>query len=46
VWGNLERIKDYELILLKGHLYIEMILTVVLGRTNVNEIDDLSFFKK
>ena len=46
VWGNLDRVKDYELILLKGHLYLEMILTVVLNRMNVEEIDNLSFFKK
>ena len=46
VWGNLDRVKDYELILLKGYLFIEMILTVVLERKDELDVGDLSFYKK
>lgn len=46
VWGNLDRFKDIELILLKGHLYLETTMSIVLERFEVEEIDNKSFYKK
>ena len=40
IWGNLDREKNVELVLLKGHLYLDLILYTV-----VND-EELSFYGK
>ena len=46
VWGSLEKKKDLESILLKGHLLIEMIIDRVLSKNGVEKYEDFSFFRK
>lgn len=46
VWGNLSSQKDLESILLKGHLYIEVVLEVVLKRNELKISDNFSFYRK
>lgn len=45
VWAKLSSIREVELILLKGHLYLEVALSVVLSRNDLNN-DNFSFHKK
>ena len=37
VWGSLEKKRDIETILLKGHLLLEMILDMILLRNGVDD---------
>lgn len=46
VWGHLDSEKNLELILLKGHLLLEIILEGVLRRSNVTEFENYSFHRK
>lgn len=46
VWGHLDSKTDLELILLKGHLLLEIILDTTLKRNNVINCDNLSFHRK
>jgi len=46
VWGHLNSKKDLELILLKGHLLLEIILDTVLKRSNIIECEGYSFHRK
>ncbi len=45
-WGQLSNKKEYESILLKGHLIIEMALENKLERYDLNKLQKLSFFAK
>jgi len=46
VWGHLESQTNLELILLKGHLLLEIILETVLKRNNILDCENYSFHKK
>ncbi len=46
VWVNLDRKKDLELILLKGHLILERILDSILEVNNLKNINNFSFHSK
>jgi len=46
VWGHLNSKYDLELILLKGHLLIEIMLESVLKRSNINDCENYSFHRK
>ena len=46
VWGNLHSKNNIELIVLKGHLYIETILNISLSRNNLDYSEDFSFYRK
>lgn len=46
VWANLDRKKDLELILLKGHLIIEFLLENLLTNNGLQNCKKNSFFKK
>ena len=46
VWANLDRESNVELILLKGHLFIEVLLNYVLIENGLNEHADYSFYRK
>lgn len=46
VWGHLDSKTDLELILLKGHLLLEIILDITLKRNNIINCDNLSFHRK
>lgn len=46
VWGHLSSKNDLELILLKGHLLLEIILGTVLKRSNNIEYENYSFHRK
>lgn len=46
VWGSLEKKRDIETILLKGHLLLEMILDMILLRNGVNDCRAFSFYRK
>jgi len=45
-WANLDKLTELELILLKGHLHIEIIIDTVLSENGIRNCEDLSFFKK
>jgi len=46
VWANLNKKKDLELILLKGHLILEIFMDNLLENNNQEHYKDLSFFGK
>lgn len=46
VWGHLQSKTDLELILLKGHLMLEIALETCLKRSGLEGIDNYSFHKK
>ena len=46
VWGHLQSKTDLELILLKGHLLLEMTIETSLKRHDINDIENFSFYKK
>jgi len=46
VWGHLDSKTDLELILLKGHLLIEMVIDTALGRCAKQNYKNYSFYKK
>ncbi len=46
IWANLDKIAELELVLLKGHLHIEIIIDTVLSENGIKNCDDLSFYKK
>jgi hypothetical protein len=46
VWGHLNSKNDLELILLKGHLLLEIILEIVLTRSSIINCEDYSFYRK
>lgn len=46
VWGHLDSKTDLELILLKGHLLIEMVIDTTLGRSSIDNYKNYSFYKK
>lgn len=46
VWGHLDSKTDLELILLKGHLLIEMVIDTALGRCTKQNFRNYSFNKK
>lgn len=46
IWVNLDKLTDLELILLKGHLCLEVIIDDVLSENKINNYKDLSFYKK
>lgn len=46
VWGSLEKKRDLETILLKGHLLLEMILDMILLRNYVDDCRAFSFYRK
>lgn len=46
VWGHLDSEKNIEMILLKGHLLLEVSLETALKRNSIIFDDDYSFFRK
>jgi hypothetical protein len=46
VWGSLDDKRDLEIILLKGHLLLEMILGLILSRNGFYNCNDYSFYRK
>ena len=46
VWGHLDNKKDLDLILLKGHLLLEVVLDTALTRMDANDPKNLSFYRK
>ncbi|MFW0714435.1 hypothetical protein [Pedobacter sp. N23S346] len=46
VWGHLNSKYDLELILLKGHLLVEIILGSVLKQSKISDSDNYSFHRK
>jgi len=46
VWGHLESKKELELIVLKGHLLLEMALGNVISRNNIKDFENYSFYRK
>lgn len=46
IWGHLESEKNIELILLKGHLLLEMTLENFLKQNKIENCDDYSFYRK
>lgn len=46
VWAHLTSIRDLDLILLKGHLFLEQVLDSVLTKHNVKDIKNFSFHRK
>ena len=46
VWGHLDSKTDLELILLKGHLLLEIIIETVIERNNISDSKDFSFHRK
>ncbi len=46
VWANLDLKKEIELIVLKGHLFTEMIINSTLKLNNIKHDDRYSFYKK
>lgn len=45
-WSNLDKITELELILLKGHLHIEILIEAVLSENGIKNCEDFSFCKK
>lgn len=46
VWGYLVDKKEYELIILKGHVILDFVLTDFLSEFENNKYTDMSFYKK
>lgn len=46
VWGHLDNKTDLELILLKGHLLLEIVLDTTLARNEIKNSDNFSFYNK
>lgn len=46
VWGHLDSKTDLELLLLKGHLLMEVILDTTLSRNDVSDYKNYSFHRK
>ena len=46
IWANLDSRVDLELVLLKGHLYMELLINTVLAESGLENYSDLSFFRK
>lgn len=46
VWGNIDKHSDIELILLKGHLYLELVLDSILLQNKFKQVNNLSFHRK
>ncbi len=46
IWANLDKQKDLELILLKGHQLLEIIMDLVLDRKNKKNCHNYSFYYK
>ena len=46
IWGNLHSKSNIELILLKGHLYMELSLNICLSRNNLDYSENFSFYRK
>ena len=46
VWASLDNKKDFETILLKGHILIEITVDRVLSKSGIDEYKDYSFFRK
>ena len=46
VWGNLDRLSDYSLILLNGHIFLEKIIEIALKRMGDPDPEKLSFYSK
>lgn len=46
IWAHLDSKTDLELILLKGHLLLEIILNVTLKRNNIEDYNNYSFHTK
>ncbi len=46
IWATLDSKTDIELILLKGHLLLELVLDIALGRKNIKGYNNYSFYKK
>lgn len=46
IWENLDKLSDLELILLKGHLYLEVVINDALSESKINNYKDWSFYKK
>jgi hypothetical protein len=46
VWGQLNSKSDLELILLKGHLLLEIVVGIVLKRNDIANYKDYSFYRK
>lgn len=46
VWGHLDSKTDLELLLLKGHLLLEIIMRTILERNEVIDCEDYSFHRK
>ena len=46
VWGHLDSKTDLELLLLKGHLLLEVILDTTLERNNIKDYNNYSFYRK
>lgn len=46
VWGNLDRYTDYSLILLNGHIFLEMVLEIALRRIGITDPEKQSFNSK
>jgi len=46
VWVNLDSYKNTELILLKGHLFLEQVIELTLSRHGIVDYENDSFYKK
>lgn len=46
VWSHLDKKTDLEMILLKGHLLLEIVLDTALCRINIKDCENFSFYKK
>jgi len=46
VWVQLDSVNDVELILLKGHLFLEVVINAILSENSLENAVDYSFFKK
>ena len=46
VWGHLDSKTDLELILLKGHLLMEVVLNSTINRRQVASVADMTFYRK
>lgn len=46
VWGHLDSINNLELILLKGHLILEVVIESFLKKNNIADCQNYSFYKK
>lgn len=45
-WASLDNVNDIELILLKGHLIIELVLEDILFNLKIEGVNKMSFFRK